>query len=71
VDGAHAFNHIVGSDVTIGCDAYGTSLYKWTSGPIGTGMLYVRKDRIKDVWPLMAAPESMDANIRKFEENGW
>lgn len=70
VDGAHAFNHIPGSDVSIGCDAYGTSLHKWTSGPIGTGMLYVRRDRIKDVWPLMAAPESMDENIRKFEEIG-
>jgi selenocysteine lyase/cysteine desulfurase len=70
VDGAHAFNHIPESNVSIGCDAYGTSLHKWTSGPIGTGMLYVRRDRIKDIWPLMAAPESMDANIRKFEEIG-
>jgi selenocysteine lyase/cysteine desulfurase len=33
-------------------------------------MLYLRRDRIKEVWPLMAAPESMDDNIRKFEEIG-
>ncbi|RPI69729.1 MAG: aminotransferase class V-fold PLP-dependent enzyme [Ignavibacteriae bacterium] len=70
VDGAHAFNHIATSATDVGCDAYGTSLHKWTSGPIGTGMLYVRKDRIKEIWPLMAAPESMDDNIRKFEEIG-
>jgi len=70
VDGAHAFNHVPASAAQIGCDAYGTSLHKWTSGPIGTGMLYLRQDRIAQVWPLMAAPESMDANIRKFEEIG-
>ena len=38
--------------------------------PIGTGVLYVRKDRIEKHWAMMAAPESMDKNIRKFEEIG-
>jgi selenocysteine lyase/cysteine desulfurase len=33
-------------------------------------MLYVRKDRIEKHWALMAAPPSMDKNIRKFEEIG-
>ena len=54
----------------LGCDFYGASLHKWLSAPIGTGVLYVRKDRIEKHWALMAAPESMDKNIRKFEEIG-
>lgn len=70
VDGAHSFNHIPFRVADLGCDAFGTSLHKWTSGPIGTGMLYMKRERIKRVWPLMAAPESMDENIRKFEEIG-
>lgn len=70
VDGAHSFAQIPCSLEGLGCDFFGTSLHKWLSAPIGTGMLAVRKDRIKDVWPLMAAPESMDADIRKFEEIG-
>jgi len=45
-------------------------LHKWLSAPIGTGVLYVRKDRIQKHWALMAAPESLDKNIRKFEEIG-
>ena len=40
------------------CDFYGASLHKWLSAPIGTGMLYVRKDRIERHWALMAAPAS-------------
>jgi selenocysteine lyase/cysteine desulfurase len=70
VDGAHAFAHVVFSNADLGCDYYATSLHKWLAAPHGTGMLYVRRDRIPGVWPLMAAPEEMSADIRKFEEIG-
>jgi isopenicillin-N epimerase len=70
VDGAHAFAHVPFQFSDLDCDFYGASLHKWLSAPIGTGMLYVRKDRIEKHWALMAAPESMDKNIRKFEEIG-
>jgi selenocysteine lyase/cysteine desulfurase len=70
VDGAHAFAHVPFQFSDVDCDFYGASLHKWLSAPIGTGMLYVRKDRIEKHWALMAAPESMDKNIRKFEEIG-
>ena len=33
-------------------------------------MLYVRRDKIRDLWPLMAAPAAMADDIRKFEEIG-
>jgi selenocysteine lyase/cysteine desulfurase len=68
VDGAHAFAHVPFQFPDIDPDFYGASLHKWLSAPIGTGMLYVRKDRIEKHWALMAAPPSMDKNIRKYEE---
>ncbi len=70
VDGAHAFAHFPFKRDDLECDYYGTSLHKWLLAPHGTGFLYVKRDKIEKLWPLMAAPESMNANIRKFEEIG-
>jgi selenocysteine lyase/cysteine desulfurase len=70
VDGAHSFAQFDFKRDDIGCDYFGTSLHKWLLAPKGTGMLYVRRDKIKGLWPLMAAPEKMDGDIRKFEEIG-
>ncbi|HLV85336.1 MAG TPA: aminotransferase class V-fold PLP-dependent enzyme [Candidatus Sulfotelmatobacter sp.] len=70
VDGAHAFAHVPFKFSELDCDFYGASLHKWLSAPIGTGLLYVRKDRIEKHWALMAAPPSMDKDIRKYEEIG-
>jgi selenocysteine lyase/cysteine desulfurase len=70
VDGAHAFAHFPFKRDDLECDYYGTSLHKWLFAPIGTGFLYVRKEKQKKIWPLMAAPASMDENVRKYEEIG-
>jgi isopenicillin-N epimerase len=70
VDGAHAYAHFPFKRDDLQCDYYGTSLHKWLLAPHGTGFLYVRREKIEKLWPLMAAPESMNANIRKFEEIG-
>jgi selenocysteine lyase/cysteine desulfurase len=70
VDGAHAYAHFPFTRDELGCDYYGTSLHKWLLAPIGTGFLYVRQNRQKRLWPMMAAPASMDENIRKYEEIG-
>lgn len=70
VDGAHAFNHFPFRISDLDCDYYGVSLHKWTFAPVGTGFLYVRRPLIKETWPLMAAREAQDGDIRKFEEIG-
>ncbi|MCS7212123.1 MAG: aminotransferase class V-fold PLP-dependent enzyme [Chloroherpetonaceae bacterium] len=70
VDGAHSFAHLPFKQADLGCDYFGASLHKWLYAPIGTGLLYVRKEKIKNVWSLFAAPESMQNDIRKFEEIG-
>ena len=70
VDGAHALAHFPFRLSDLACDYYAVSLHKWLFAPHGTGLLYVRRDRIPDLWPLMAAPPELDGNIRKFEEIG-
>ena len=70
VDGAHAFAHFPFDRDALDCDYYGTSLHKWLLAPIGTGFLYVRRNQIPGLWPMMAAPPDMNANIRKYEEIG-
>jgi isopenicillin-N epimerase len=70
VDGAHGLAHFEFKLPELGCDYYATSLHKWLFAPHGTGLLYVKKDRIPTLWPLMAAPERMDDDIRKYEEIG-
>jgi len=70
VDGAHSFAHIPFKQQDLQCDYFATSLHKWLYAPIGTGMLYVKKEKIPSIWPLMAAPKDMDDSIKKFEEIG-
>jgi selenocysteine lyase/cysteine desulfurase len=70
VDGAHSFAHFAFTQSDLGCDYYGTSLHKWLFAPKGTGLLYVKRDRIEKIWPLMAADNKQKSDIRKFEEIG-
>jgi isopenicillin-N epimerase len=70
VDGAHAFSQFPFKVSDFNCDYYGVSLHKWTFAPVGTGFLYVRKSRIKETWPLLAASARQDDSIRKFENIG-
>ena len=70
VDGAHALGHFPFKLRDLECDAYGVSLHKWLLAPIGNGCLYVRKEMIPKFWPLQAAPEQQDDDIRKFEAIG-
>jgi selenocysteine lyase/cysteine desulfurase len=70
VDGAHAFGHFAFTNKDLDCDYYATSLHKWLFAPVGCGMLYVRRDKIPGLWPLMAADEKQAGDIRKYEEIG-
>ena len=70
VDGAHTFAHFDFDLTDLECDYYATSLHKWLSAPFGTGMLYVRKNKIPGLWPLQASNECGKDDIRKFEEIG-
>lgn len=70
IDGAHSFGHFVYSQNDLGCDIYGGNLHKWMMAPIGTGFLYVKKEKIKKIWPLFPSPDPQGDDIRKFEHYG-
>ncbi|MEA2206408.1 MAG: hypothetical protein QOE77_3184 [Blastocatellia bacterium] len=70
VDGAHSFAQFDFKQKDLGCDYFGTSLHKWLYAPKGTGLLYVKRDKIESIWPLFAAEQKQAKDIRKFEEIG-
>lgn len=70
VDGAHSFAHFDFKIPDLGADYFAASLHKWLYAPIGTGLLYVKRDKIKNLYPLFAAPNPQEDNIRKFEALG-
>ena len=70
VDGAHSFAHFDFKIPDLGADYFATSLHKWLYAPIGSGMLYVKKEQIAPLYPLFAAGNPKEDNIRKFEALG-
>jgi selenocysteine lyase/cysteine desulfurase len=70
VDGAHGFAHIAFKISDLGCDFYGTSLHKWLCAPFGTGMLYVKKSEIQNLWPLFTHDDPQSDQISKFSTFG-
>lgn len=70
VDGAHSFGLLNFSIADLGCDYFGTSLHKFLSAPIGSGMLWIKKEKISKIWPLTCAEQPQSSNIRKFENLG-
>ena len=70
VDGAHSFAHFNFTIPDLGADYFATSLHKWLYAPIGSGLLYVKKEKIKNLYPLFASNDSLKEDIRKFEQLG-
>jgi selenocysteine lyase/cysteine desulfurase len=69
-DGAHTLAHFDFKIPDLGCDYFASSLHKWMSAPFGSGLLYIRKEKIKDVWALLSNTEPDGTDIRKFESLG-
>lgn len=70
VDAAHSFAVLDYKIPDLNCDYWGTSLHKFLCGPFGSGLMWVRKDKIASLWPLLSSPEPTSDNIRKFEALG-
>lgn len=70
VDGAHAVAHIQYNIKDLGCDYYGASLHKWLSVPLGAGMLFVKKEKIKKIWPLIADSPKAEDDISRLNHTG-
>ncbi|MEK0423234.1 MAG: Isopenicillin-N epimerase [Bacteroidota bacterium] len=70
VDGAHSFGLLDYNVPELGCDYFGTSLHKFLSAPIGSGMLWIKKEKIEKIWPLVCNDKPRGTDIRKFETLG-
>ena len=70
VDGAHSFGLLDYKISDLGCDYFGTSLHKFLSAPIGSGMLWIKKENIEKIWPLVCNDNPKGKDIRKFETLG-
>jgi selenocysteine lyase/cysteine desulfurase len=70
VDGAHSFGLMDFKIPDLGADYFGTSLHKFLSAPIGSGMLWIKKDKIEKIWPLLCNEKPRSSDIRKFESLG-
>ena len=70
VDGAHSFGLLDFKIPDLHCDYFGTSLHKFLSAPIGSGMMWIKKEKIAKVWPLTCSNKPQSDDIRKFEELG-
>lgn len=70
VDGAHSFAQLDFKIPELNCDYFGTSLHKWLGAPPGTGLLYIKSDKISNVWPTFASDLPQSDQIDKFESYG-
>ncbi len=70
IDGAHSFGLLDYKIPDLGGDYFGTSLHKFLSAPIGSGMLWIKKDKIEKIWPLVCNDKPKGTDIRKFETLG-
>lgn len=70
VDAAHSFAQFEFKLEDTGADYLATSLHKWLGAPFGSGLLYIKKEKIKNVWALLSAPNPDGDDIRKFENLG-
>ena len=66
VDGAHAIGQIPLDLHEIGCDFYGSSPHKWLMAPKGTGFLYVREGRMKDLWAPTATANWNNYDLKAY-----
>ena len=73
VDGAQSVGMMPVDLHEMGCDLFAASLHKWPLAPIGTGMLYVRKDFQERFWPLSAGSgpwEVVNVGAGRYEAIG-
>jgi selenocysteine lyase/cysteine desulfurase len=70
VDAAHSFAHVDYKISDFNCDYFGTSLHKWLCAPFGTGMMFIKKDRIEKTWPIFPTDKPQSSDIKKFEALG-
>lgn len=70
VDSAHALGHIPFDLQNLHADFVGMNLHKWLGNPIGAGVLYIRKERVKDIQPFWGDVKAAEHDIIKLAHYG-
>ena len=76
VDGAQTWGAFNLNLRELQCDSYAASSHKWFCGPKEVGLLYVKRNRIAEIWPNLVSPgwgSDVDPDVkgaRKFESFG-
>jgi isopenicillin-N epimerase len=72
LDGAQTIGHIAIDVRDLDCDAYAGCFHKWMGAPAGTGFLYVKQDRMKDIWTTIASGrwDNHDDEGYRFTQRG-
>jgi len=73
VDGAQTFGALSLNLHNMGCDAFSGSSHKWFVGPKEAGILYVRRERIPEIWPSdvgVGWESALENGAQKFENLG-
>ncbi|MEJ0033431.1 MAG: aminotransferase class V-fold PLP-dependent enzyme [Bacteroidota bacterium] len=72
IDGAQTLGHIKVDVRDIGCDAYAGCFHKWMCAPAGTGFLYIRPDKINEIWTTVASGrwDNHDDEGARFTQRG-
>ncbi len=70
VDGAHSFGQIEFAIPDLRSDYFASSLHKWLGSPLGSGILWVRRDHIPELWPTFAELGIPDTDIRRLNHTG-
>jgi selenocysteine lyase/cysteine desulfurase len=70
VDGAHSFGQLEFAIPDLRADYFASSLHKWLGSPLGSGILWVRRDHIPELWPTFAELGIPDTDIRRLNHTG-
>ncbi len=70
VDAAHSFTQLNMKLPDLGADFIGVNLHKWLGNPLGAGLMYVKKERIKDLKPLFGDVKRDVDDINKLGHYG-
>lgn len=62
IDGAHGAGTFDLNISELGCDFYAGCFHKWMLGPVGTGFLYVKKERLEELQAIQ---------IGGYSDAGW
>jgi len=70
VDAAHSLGQLEFTVDDLGADFAGFSLQKWIAAPVGLGAIYIRKDRLAAIDPMMSNEDYPETSVLSRVHSG-